>query len=110
MTEAAPEFPTPPEPRTDLPAPEGMSDADYQLWMEEIASMTPDVWRTADGTLYVRRMRSSRYGIDGLVEARGILTPDDPDYGEYVGDLLPFFDFAEDQAAQPEQSEEPTNA
>ena len=95
----------PPEPRTDLPAPEGMSEEDYQTFLADLADMDPDMWRDEDGTLHF--LHAPAELTPGSFSSGGTLAPDDPLYDRYASRLLPWYDRASDQsAAQAPASEE----
>lgn len=88
-----PQMPKPPQPRSDVPAPKGMSDADYRRILTELGQSTPDVWRGTDGTLYLWRMPASMLPGGDLADTPGIIAPDSPSYAEHAARLLPQYDY-----------------
>jgi hypothetical protein len=87
-------YPPPaPPPRRDIPKPDNMTDEKYAAFLQYLADSPPDSWRNTDGTIYLTwHPLASRYASQR--EASLALRPDDPDYGRYLDDLLPHFDYA----------------
>jgi hypothetical protein len=89
-----PEFPTPPPPRTDIPRPAHMSEERYGAFLEYLADAPPETWRDTDGTIYVSWMPMDMAPPVGTVDSRVAVPPGDPNYGRFLDDLLPHFDYA----------------
>ena len=83
----------PPPPRRDIPKPEYMTAETYVAFLQYLTDAPPDSWRDTDGTIYLSwHPLESRYASSR--ETSLSLRPDDPDYGRYLDELLPHFDYA----------------
>ena len=90
-----PQPPSPPPPRRDIPKPDNMTFERYAAYLKYLADAPPDVWRDTDGTLYVNWIPTEVYtSTRSLVTAGTGLRPGNPDYGRFLDDLLPHFDYA----------------
>ena len=81
-----PEFPKPPPPRTDLPAPGKASDSDWAAYLADLAEGGPPAaWITTDGTLYMRHMPAEMApALGGPVDSSVTITPASPMYAKYA--------------------------
>lgn len=88
-----PDIPSPPPPRSDIPKPDHMTQERYAAFMEYLAGAPPETWRGTDGTIYLTWMPSDMAPPVGMVDSRVALPPGDPNYGRFLDDLLPHFDY-----------------
>lgn len=106
------QIPPTPQPRTDLPSPAGISDAEYQAYVEMLTEEPVGAWRDQDGMLYLARMPASMAPASVRVDSAVALAPDDPNYGTWVDTVQPEYDFMSPTkvAPQPVQKEVPDAA
>jgi len=88
-----PDIPSPPPPRTDVPKPDHMTDERYAAFLKYLAGEPPTTWRNTDGTIYIAWLPADMAPPVGLVDSRGVVPPGDPNYGRFLDDLLPQFDY-----------------
>lgn len=94
MTEPKYPPPNPPPPRTDLPAPEGMSEEDYAAFLADLAEDGPAAWIDTDGTLYLEYMpRVMAPAGVGMVDGPVGIAPDSPQYAQYAPTVLRYFNY-----------------
>lgn len=83
-----------PPPRRDIPRPTNMTEEKYAAFMAYLAADAPDIWRDSDGTIYLSWVPSEVYQSSrSLIQANSGIKPDNPDYGRFLDDLLPHFDY-----------------
>jgi hypothetical protein len=70
-----------------------MNDEGYAAFMEYLSSAPPETWRDTDGTIYTTWMPSDIAPPVGMVDSRVGFPPGDPNYGRFLDDLLPHFDY-----------------
>jgi hypothetical protein len=84
----------PPPPRTDLPCPQHLTQEGYASYLTYLAGASPDSWRETDGTIYLTWVPHDLLPAVAKVGDLSVVPPGDPQYGRFLDDLLPYFDYA----------------
>jgi hypothetical protein len=70
-----------------------MSEEQHAAFMQHLSETPAETWRGTDGTLYLAWMPSNMSPPVGMVDSRVALPPGDPNYGRFLDDLLPHYDY-----------------